>query len=123
MECCLSWDGWNFISSPIYGETVTGGDNCVASFWNGKINTEAIALKASDFRPCKAFWVYSEVVRQLLVDGRMGVDKPVLRPGWNPVGSLYYQKTSGSCFSMEGQSYVLSADGMLPGVGYWILYK
>lgn len=115
-------EGWNFISSPIYGESIMAGEECLANHWNGRTNTISGLLKASDFRPCKAFWVESTEARQLIVDGRMGADEPVLRPGWNPVGSLYYRGMRDTCFAIEGENYVF-VNGMLPGVGYWIFVK
>ena len=114
--------GWNFISSPIQGESIMAGDDCFASHWNGKGYTKEKMLEANDFRPCKALWVHSSEVKRLQVAGRMGTETPVLRPGWNVVGSLYSQMVDGECFTVEGQSSVFSNE-MLPGIGYWIFVK
>ena len=120
-----SWQlekGWNFIASPLLGESLLSGGDCLAINWNGKTYTKEKMLDINDFRSCRALWVYSEEPKRLLVDGRMGTEKPVLRPGWNAVGSLYYQNVDRECFAVEGGNAVF-ANWMLPGMGYWVFVR
>ena len=115
-------EGWDFISSPVKGETLSVGGNCLVVDWNGRRYNMERELRVDDFTPCKAFWVYSPKKQVMTIDGRMGLGGPMLRPGWNAVGSLYCRKADGECFAVEGQSTVFSS-WMLPGAGYWIFVR
>ena len=114
--------GWNFIASPLLGEMLNVGEPCHVVFWNGINYSDTLDLLASDFRPCKAFWVYSPRKQPMALDGRMGVNGPVLRRGWNAIGSLYCQVVGDGVFGIDKSSGYFSMD-MLPGLGYWIFVR
>jgi hypothetical protein len=115
-------EGWNFLSSPIYGEQLLSGDNCLTSRNSNGGNASPVVLGAEDFRPSQTLWVYSDEKQYLAVDGLMGTQEATLRKGWNAIGSLYYQRQNGSCFAVEGMNYVITND-MFPGKGYWIFVR
>ena len=121
----FSWQlakGWNFISSPLLGETLTMREPCYAVFWNGGSYSDTMDLLVTDFTPCKAFWVYSPTVQTMSLNGRMGVNGPVLRRGWNAVGGLYYQVVGDSAYGVD-RNYQYITNKMLPGLGYWIFLR
>lgn len=121
----FTWDlnyGWSFLASPVKGETLLEGDDLKVIHWRNGEYTDAVSLAIDVFQPCRAMWVFSEKSQRLIIEGRMGVSGPVLRPGWNAIGSLYYEPLKKTAFVTEGRNYV-SASGMLPGAGYWIFVK
>ena len=121
----FSWQleqGWNFLSSPLLGEALTVGTPCQMVSWNGMRYLDTTALHADDFKPCKAFWVYSPCKQSMTLDGRMGFDGPVLRIGWNAVGCLYCKALAGSVYTTEG-NYNMFTNIMRPGQGYWIFIR
>ena len=121
----FSWPlarGWNFISSPLLGEALTMRDPCCVVFWNGWRYSETSDLLATDFTPCNAFWVYSPSKQSISLDGRMGINGPVLRRGWNAIGSLYCQSGGDGVFGIDKKSGYFTTN-MLPGLGYWIYVR
>ena len=114
--------GWNFISSPLKGEALDVATTCQMVDWNGMRYSATMDLQASDFIPCKAFWVYSPVEQTLSLDGRMGIVGPTLRKGWNAVGGLYCKALNDSVYTTAG-NYNVFTNIMIPGQGYWIFVK
>jgi hypothetical protein len=121
----FSWKlkrGWNFISTPLLGETLNVLGSCHVIFWNGDRYSDTMDLRASDFSPCRAFWVYSPMTQRMSLDGRMGIGAPTLMRGWNAVGSLYSRVLDDSVYTTDGNnSYYTNI--MLPGLGYWIFIR
>ena len=104
------------------GEALFVGTACQMVDWNGMRYLDTTALHADDFKPCKAFWVYSPCKQPMSLDGRMGFGGPVLRTGWNAVGELYSRVLDNSVYTTEGNnSYYTNI--MLPGMGDWIFVK
>ena len=114
--------GWSFISSPLLGETLKLTDPCYAVFWNGSRYSETMDLQVGDFTPCKAFWVYSPSAQTMSLDGRMETDAPVLRRGWNAIGSLYCQPAGDGVYGVD-RNFQYFTNNMLPGLGYWIFLR
>ena len=75
-----------------------------------------------DFKPCKAFWVYSPCKQPMSLDGRMGFDEPALKKGWNAVGGLYSRVLDDSVHTTDG-NYNVFTNIMYPGRGYWIFIR
>ncbi|MCR5379823.1 MAG: succinylglutamate desuccinylase/aspartoacylase family protein [Lentisphaeria bacterium] len=121
----FSWQldkGWSFISSPLLGETLNLTEPCYVVSWNGERYSDTMDLQVGDFTPGKAFWVYSPNTQTMSLDGRMGTDTPILKRGWNAVGSLYHQTVGGGVFGVE-RNYGYFTNSMLPGIGYWIFLR
>jgi hypothetical protein len=114
--------GWNFLSSPLLGEGLSIATPCQMVAWNGGRYTDATDLQASDFLPCKAFWVYSQRKQFMSLDGRMGVSEPTLRKGWNAIGSLYCKGLDDSVYTTD-ESHDVFTNIMVPGLGYWIFIR
>ena len=121
----FSWQldkGWSFISSPLLGETLNLTEPCYVVSWNGERYSETVDLQVGDFTPGKAFWVYSPNTQTMSLDGRMGTDTPILKRGWNAVGSLYYQSAGDGVYGVN-RNFQYITNNMLPGLGYWIFLR